>query len=76
MADAQKDPDKAARDQQLDALKKAYGELYKQEMRRTDAEEAFLRSLKARSSAQTLARKNVIGSKLLVIQDINTFLAG
>lgn len=70
------DPEKEARDARLDELKRAYEELYVQEIKRADAEEAYLKSLRARASAQTLARKNAAASKLLLIQDINTFLAG
>lgn len=73
---AEPDPEKDARDQRLDELKEAYESLYKQEVRRAEVEEDYLRKLKSRSSSQSLAKKTAATNKLLLIQDINSFLAG
>lgn len=71
------DPAKVARDKRLDQLGQALEAFFKKETRRIDVEEAILRDvLKARGGAQKLAKANASASKLLLINDITTFLAG
>lgn len=71
------DPAKKSRDKLLDELKAAHDAYFKKEMRRIDAEEKFYRDvLKARQGAASLARANASASKILVINDIQTFLTG
>jgi hypothetical protein len=68
---------KASRDKLLDELKKTSDEVHKKQMKGIDAEEAYLKDvLKARSSASSLAKANASASKLLLINDIATFLTG
>lgn len=71
------DPSKAARDALLDDLKKAHDEYYDKEMKRIEAEEEFYKNvLKARASSSSLIKANASASKLLLINDIGTFLTG
>jgi hypothetical protein len=68
---------KKTRDALLDELKQANDEYYKKELKRIEAEESYLKDvLKARSAASSLAKANASASKLLLINDISTFLAG
>lgn len=74
---AMEDPAKKSRDQKLDELLKAHEELHKREMKRIDAEEQFYRSvLKARTGSATLVKANAAASKLLLANDIGSFLTG
>lgn len=71
------DPDKAARDALLQQLQDATNKWYDVEAKRINDEVAFVRSvLKGRGGASALATSNLQKSKLLVINDIATFLAG
>ncbi len=74
---AVENPTKKTRDALLDELKKAHDEYYKKEIKRIEVEESYLKEVvKARSSASSLAKANASASKLLLINDISTFLAG
>lgn len=74
---AVEDSAKKDRDALLDELKKANDELYEKELKRINAEESYLKEvLQARDSATSLAKANASRSKLLLINDITTFLAG
>ncbi len=71
------DAAKTARDAVLDQVKTAWDEYYKNETRAIDAEEEILqRVLKARGGANTLAKLNASRSKILLVNDINSFLTG
>ena len=71
------DATKKSRDALLDELKKANDAFFDKEMKRIEVEEAFCRDvLKARSGAQSLAKANAAASKVLLINDIGTFLSG
>jgi hypothetical protein len=74
---ALEDPAKKSRDKLLDDLKQAHDDYYKKELKRIDAEEGFYRSvLKARGGASTLAKANASASKILLANDIGSFLTG
>jgi len=70
------DPLKTARDKTLDELSSALTDYTANELKKIDAEAASLRARKAKSAATQLAKANASASKLLVINDINSFLAG
>lgn len=71
------DATKKARDALLDQLKQANDAFFQKEMRRLKAEEDFYRDiLKARGGAKAVAAANASASKILLIHDISTFLAG
>jgi hypothetical protein len=70
------DAQKSRRDKLLDDLKKAYDEYYKQEIKRVNVEEQFIRALQQRGGSRRAARANAKQSKLLLVQDISTFLTG
>jgi hypothetical protein len=74
---AVEDPAKKSRDKLLDDLKKANDEMYKKELKRIDAEEKYLKEvLKARGGAKSLAKANAAASKVLLANDIASFLTG
>jgi hypothetical protein len=71
------DPAKKARDKLLDDLLKAHEELYQKEVKRIEATAGLCRSLqKSRSSAAALVKANASASKLLLANDIGSFLTG
>ncbi len=72
---AEDDAVRKLRDQRLDELKKAKDELLSRQQKAIEAEVRYLRSLKLRGTATSLARANAQVSKLLLIQDISTFLS-
>lgn len=74
---ALEDPAKKSRDKLLDDLKKAHDDYYQKELKRISAEENFYRAvLKARGGASTLAKANASASKILLANDIGSFLTG
>lgn len=74
---ALEDPTKKARDQKLDDLLKAHEELHQKEVKRIEATAELCRSLlKSRSGAAGLAKANASVSKLLIVNDIGSFLTG
>jgi hypothetical protein len=71
------DPIKVSRDQKLDALDRALDDWFANESMKIDAEAANLRKMiAARGSAASLASANASASKLLVANDIASFLSG
>jgi len=71
------DTQKADRDKLLDQLKEANDAYYEKEMKRITAEEDFYREvLKARGGARSLAKANAAASKILLANDIESFLSG
>lgn len=71
------DPIKALRDQRIDALDSALDDWFANESKKIDAEAASLRRMiAARGSAASLASANASASKLLVVNDIASFLSG
>lgn len=71
------DATKTRRDKLLDDLKEANDAFFEREMKRITVEETFLKDvLKARSSSTALVKANAEASKVLLVQDIETFLAG
>lgn len=61
----------------LDELTVALDDWYNKELEAIDAEAGFMRQVvKARSSASALSSGNVDKGKVLVIDDITSFLAG
>ncbi len=71
------DPAKLKRDALLDQLKAAHDAYYLKEMKRLDDEESFYKDvLKARASSTSLVKANAAASKLLLINDIGSFLTG
>lgn len=75
MATSQADID--ARNQLLDELKRAFDEWYRNETSRIDNEVSFVKSvLRGRTGSERLARSNTSEARILVIDDINSFLTG
>lgn len=70
------DPLKTSRDATLDALSLAFADYVQNETKKIDAEARSLRNRKASGTATSLGKANARASKLLVINDIATFLAG
>lgn len=66
-----------ARNQILDELKEALDDWHEQEIKRIDDEVEFVKSvLRGRTGSERLARSNTEEARILVIDDITTFLAG
>lgn len=66
-----------ARNQILDELKQALDDWHEQEIKRIDDEVTFVKSvLRGRTGSERLARSNTEEARILVIDDITTFLAG
>lgn len=66
-----------ARNQLLDDLKSALDEWHEHETQRIDDEVTFVKSvLRGRTGSERLARSNTAEAQILVIDDINSFLAG
>ncbi len=66
-----------ARNELLDDLKEAVDEWYDAEKKRIEDEVTFVKSvLRGRTGSERLARANTREAQILVIDDINTFLAG
>jgi hypothetical protein len=70
------DPLKSTRDATLDQAASAFEDYVQNELKKIDAEAQSLRNRKATGTATTLAKANAQASKLLVINDISTFLTG
>jgi hypothetical protein len=70
------DPLKSSRDATLDELAQAFEDYVQNEMKKMDAEAQSLRNRKATGTATSLGKANAQASKLLVINDISTFLSG
>ncbi len=69
--------DKVARDQLLDDLKEALDDWFDAEESRINDEVTFVQSvLRGRTGSERLARANTREAEILVIDDINSFLAG
>lgn len=69
--------DQDLRDQLLDDLKQALDEYYDAEESRITDEVSFVKSvLKGRTGSARLAQANAAVAEVLVINDINSFLAG
>jgi hypothetical protein len=66
-----------ARNQILDELKQALDEWHDHETQRIDDEVTFVKSvLRGRTGSERLSRSNTSEARVLVIDDINSFLAG
>lgn len=66
-----------ARNQILDELKQALDDWHEQEIKRIDDEVTFVKSvLRGRTGSERLVRSNTEEARILVIDDITTFLAG
>ena len=66
-----------ARNQLLDRLKTAFDEWYTKEEKRLTDEATFLKSvLRGRTGSERVSRSNTSEAEVLVINDINSFLAG
>lgn len=71
------DADIRARNQLLDEVKAALQEWHDKEIKRIDDEVTFVKSvLRGRTGSERLARSNTDEARVLVINDISTFLAG
>jgi hypothetical protein len=69
--------DLEARNQILDQLKQALDDWHTHEIQRIDDEVTFMKSvLRGRTGSERLARSNTAEAQILVINDINSFLAG
>jgi hypothetical protein len=69
--------DREARDRLLDELKQATDEWFEAEERRIEDEVAFVKSvLRGRTGSERLSRSNTREARVLVIDDITSFLAG
>lgn len=66
-----------ARNQLLDELKSALQEWHDKEIKRIDDEVTFVKSvLRGRTGSERLSRSNTEEGRLLVIDDIASFLTG
>lgn len=66
-----------ARNRILDELKDALEEWHEAETKRIDDEVTFVKSvLRGRTGSERLARSNTEEARILVINDIGSFLAG
>lgn len=66
-----------ARNQLLDRLQTAFNEWYDKEEKRLTDEATFLKSvLRGRTGSERVSRSNTSEAEVLVINDINSFLAG
>lgn len=66
-----------ARNALLDELKNALDDWHDQEIQRIDDEVTFAKSvLRGRTGSERLSRSNTTEARILVIDDINSFLAG
>lgn len=71
------DPRTQRRNQLLDDLKTAADQWYAAEKKRIDDEVTFMKSvLRGRTGSDRLSRSNTSRATVLVIDDINSFLAG
>ncbi len=69
--------DKDNRDALLDELKQAVEEWFEAEMKAIDDEEVFLKSvLRGRTGSERLAAANTASARVLVIDDLGSFLSG
>lgn len=69
--------DTEARNALLDELQRALDDWHTQEIQRIDDEVTFIKSvLRGRTGSERLARSNTEEARILVIDDINSFLAG
>lgn len=69
--------DKEARDELLDELKQALEDWYATETAAIDDEEAFLKSvLRGRTGSERLEQATAETARLLVVDDLGSFLAG
>lgn len=74
---AVKDPAQEQRNALLDDLTSALEDWYKVETKAIKDEADFVRStVKGRGGAMSLSKNNVETAKVLVIDDVNSFLAG
>lgn len=66
-----------ARNALLDELKSALDDWRDQEVKRIDDEVTFAKSvLRGRTGSERLSRSNTTEARILVVDDINSFLAG
>jgi hypothetical protein len=66
-----------ARNALLDELKDALDDWHDQEIKRIDDEVTFAKSvLRGRTGSERLSRSNTAEARVLVVDDINSFLAG
>lgn len=66
-----------ARNALLDELKDALNDWHDQEIKRIDDEVTFAKSvLRGRTGSERLSRSNTTEARILVVDDINSFLAG
>lgn len=66
-----------ARNALLDELKDAVEDWHDREIQRIDDEVTFAKSvLRGRTGSERLSRSNTTEARILVIDDINSFLAG
>lgn len=66
-----------ARNQLLDRLQSAFNEWHDREKSRLEDEATFLKSvLRGRTGSERVSRSNTSEAEVLVINDINSFLAG
>lgn len=66
-----------ARNALLDQLKEAVEDWHKKEIKRIDDEVTFVKSvLRGRTGSERLSRSNTEQARVLVIDDITSFLAG
>lgn len=66
-----------ARNALLDELKSALDDWHDREVQRIDDEVTFAKSvLRGRTGSERLSRSNTTEARILVIDDINSFLAG
>lgn len=66
-----------ARNQLLDRLQTAFNEWYDKEEKRLTDEATFLKSvLRGRTGSERVSRSNTSEAEVLVINDVNSFLAG
>jgi hypothetical protein len=66
-----------ARNQLLDELKSALDEWHDKEIKRIDDEVTFVKSvLRGRTGSERLSRSNTEQARVLVIDDITSFLTG
>lgn len=69
--------DTEARNALLDELQSALDDWHTQEIQRIDDEVTFIKSvLRGRTGSERLARSNTEEARILVINDIDSFLAG
>lgn len=65
------------RDAQLDRLKEAFDDWYSREKSRLEDESTYLKSvLRGRTGSERLAQENTTEAEVLVVNDIESFLAG